>query len=75
MIHEYYSIYMYEYVYILRMDQFVRYFRLNSVETYCKNSIKEYNRILNNNKAPNNFKIMQMNIRSLNKNLDEFLIM
>ena len=57
------------------MDQYIRDFSLNTIETYTLSSCTEAKTILNVNSNVSNFKILHNNIRSLNKNLDEFKIL
>ncbi|KAJ8980516.1 hypothetical protein NQ317_007936 [Molorchus minor] len=56
------------------MDQYIRDFKLNTLETYTLQNCEEAKTVLQVNNHINNFKILQKNIRSLNKNLDEFVI-
>lgn len=56
------------------MDQYIRDFKVETIETYSLQNYKEANEVLKINSKFNNFKILHNNIRSLNKNLDEFKI-
>lgn len=55
------------------MDQYIRDFETNSIETFTLDD-GEAKQILNINANSNNFIILQNNIRSLSKNLDEFIL-
>lgn len=54
------------------MDQYIRDFAIESFQTYSLQDYKELNCILNVNKNHSNFTAIHNNIRSINKNFDEF---
>lgn len=56
------------------MDQYIRDFEVNTTQTYTINNDNDCSEILKVNQDNFNFKILQMNICSINKNLDEFKI-
>lgn len=56
------------------MDQYVRYFEVNTVDTFSMYSGKECEEVLKVNQGNNNFTIIHNNIRSIDKNIEEFKI-
>lgn len=56
------------------MNQYIRDFEVDTTDTYTLANYSEAKEVLNINNNVNNFKILHNNIRSLNKNLDEFKI-
>lgn len=54
------------------MDQYIRDFTVNTVETFTLRDCEEFNKIMKVNNEFSNFKIVHNNIRSINKNFDEF---
>lgn len=56
------------------MNQYIRDFKVDTIKTYNLKNCKEAKEVLKINNSVNNFKILHNNIRSLNKNLDEFKI-
>ena len=56
------------------MNQYIRDFQLNTVETYSLNNSSDCKAVLDINKSNNNFKIIH-NIRSINKNIDLFKLL
>lgn len=57
------------------MDQYIRDFRIDSIKTFTLNKPDECKTVLKQNEKNPNFKIIHNNIRSLNKNIDDFKIM
>lgn len=57
------------------MNNYVREFIINTEETFVLKSVEECREVLKINDSSINFKIIHCNIRSLNKNLDEFKIL
>lgn len=57
------------------MDQYIRDFQADTVDTYTLKNCYEAETILRVNNKIRNFKILHNNIRSLNKNIDEFKIL
>lgn len=57
------------------MDQYIRDFEVNTIETYTLANGLECKAIYDINKLSCNFKIIHNNIRSINKNLDLFKIL
>lgn len=56
------------------MDQYILQFDIKTIKTYTLNTTEECHDILKINKTNFNFKILNINIRSIKKNLEEFLI-
>lgn len=56
------------------MDQYIRDFVVDTIESYSLQQCSEAKQILQINKNTHNFKILHNNIRSINRNLDEFKI-
>ncbi|KAJ8962757.1 hypothetical protein NQ318_001155 [Aromia moschata] len=56
------------------MDQYIRDFKLNTIESYVLDNTAEASAVLNINSNIDSFCVIHNNIRSLNKNLDEFKI-
>lgn len=54
------------------MDQYIRDFTTNEIETITLDSLYQCNEVLQINKNNVNFKIIHNNIRSINKNINEF---
>lgn len=54
------------------MDQYLRDYNVETVETYVVNNEIEYNNLVDS--LGSNIKILQQNIRSMVKNFDEFLV-
>lgn len=56
------------------MDRYIRDFAVDTVETFTLQDHEEFSRILKVNDEFNNFKALHSNIRSINKNFDEFRV-
>lgn len=56
------------------MDQYIRDFKINSVPTFSLDSINECNAVLKINEEKLNFKILNTNIRSIGRNIEEFVV-
>lgn len=57
------------------MDRYVRDFQTDTITTYSLDTTKKCNEILKISDNNVNFKILYTNIRSVNNNFDEFLIL
>lgn len=60
---------------VSEMDPYIQDFQVDSVQTFTINTNKECKEILEVNKHHENFEIIHNNIRSINKNIDEFRIL
>lgn len=57
------------------MDPYIQHFQINSIPTFTINTADDCSQILNVNNKDSTFQVLHMNIRSVNKNFDEFLVL